>query len=148
MAKQHIFLSYCRDNATEVKRLHGELLAAGENVWWDRDILPGQKWKLAIRQAMQDSYAVIFCFSSETEARLRSGMYPELRDAVDIYREYPPGSLFLIPVRLSECKIPATEIDATTMLEGIQWVDLFPPAQWPDGVERILRAVRAAPEHP
>lgn len=42
MAKKHIFLSYCRDNQIEAKRLRDDLIAAGEYVWWDQDLLPGQ----------------------------------------------------------------------------------------------------------
>ena len=49
MSKTHVFLSYCRDNKAEVQRLHDELVVAGEPVWWDQDILPGQDWKTEIR---------------------------------------------------------------------------------------------------
>ena len=83
MVKKHVFLSYCRDNVTEVAKLRDALIAAGEQVWWDQDILPGQDWKLAIRQAMKQSYAVILCLSAETEARTASGIYPEAADAID-----------------------------------------------------------------
>lgn len=51
MAATHVFLSYCRDNAKQVAKLRDDLLAAGEQVWWDQQILPGQDWQLAIRQA-------------------------------------------------------------------------------------------------
>src|SRR5689334_9700214 len=106
MKKKHVFLSYCRDNMDQVARLRGDLSAAGESVWWDQDIQPGQDWKLEIRQAMKDAYAVVLCFSKESQARNRSGIYPEALDAISAYREYAPGSIFLIPVRLSECEIP------------------------------------------
>ncbi|MEM9266593.1 MAG: toll/interleukin-1 receptor domain-containing protein [Cyanobacteria bacterium P01_F01_bin.13] len=129
MAKKHVFLSYCRDNANEVNRLHGELLAAGEPVWWDQDILPGQDWKLEIRKAMKDAYAVLLCLSKETGERTTSGIYPEALDAIKVYRNYAPGSIFLIPVRLSECDIPMIEIDDTRTLSRLQRVDLFPADQ-------------------
>ena len=95
--KRHVFLSYCHDNKEEVTQLREQLAAMGEEVWWDEDILPGQNWKMAIREAMHDAYAVIAVFSKETDERKQSGMFPELRDAIDAYRVYPPGSIFLIP---------------------------------------------------
>lgn len=148
MTKRHLFLSYCSDNKQEVQRLRDDLVAAGECVWWDQDINPGKNWKLAIRQALKESYAVVFCFSRETETRLRSGMYPELRDAIEIYREYSPESVFLIPVRLSSCEVPDVSIDSTTTFRDHQVQDLFPSSQWAAGVQRIVKAVRGAPEHP
>ena len=88
MSKQHLFLSYCRDNANQVHRLHDELIAAGEQVWWDQEILLGQDWKLEIRKAMRDAYAVVLCLSAETVGRIISGIYPEILDAIAAYREY------------------------------------------------------------
>ena len=75
-------------------------------------------------------------------------MYPELRDAIEIYREYSPESVFLIPVRLSPCEVPDVPIDSTTTFRDHQIQDLFPSPQWAAGVQRIVKAVRGAPEHP
>ncbi len=148
MAKKHVFLSYCRDNATEVRRFHDELIAAGEPVWWDQDILPGQDWKLEIRKAMKDAYAVLLCLSKETAERTTSGIYPEALDAIKAYRNYTPGSIFLIPVRLSECDIPMIEIDDTRTLDRLQRVDLFPADQRDAGFQILIRALQAAPNRP
>ncbi|MEM7795566.1 MAG: toll/interleukin-1 receptor domain-containing protein [Cyanobacteria bacterium P01_C01_bin.118] len=148
MAKKHVFLSYCRDNADEVSRFHGELIEAGEPVWWDQDILPGQDWKFEIRKAMRDAYAVLLCLSKETSERTTSGIYPEALDAINMLREYPPGDIFLIPVRLSACDIPMIEIDATRTLDRLQFVDLFPDERRDAGFQKLIRALRAAPHHP
>ncbi|MEM6838762.1 MAG: TIR domain-containing protein [Cyanobacteria bacterium P01_C01_bin.120] len=148
MAKKHVFLSYCRDNADAVRCFHSELIAAGETVWWDQDILPGQDWKLEIRKAMRDAYAVVICFSKETATRTTSGIYPEALDAINLLREYPPGDIFLIPVRLSDCEIPMIEIDGTRTLDRLQFVDLFPAEQRDANFQKLIRALRAAPHHP
>ena len=50
-----------------------DLISAGEGVWWDQDILPGKNWKLAVREALAESYAVVLCFSKEVESRDVSG---------------------------------------------------------------------------
>ncbi|MBZ5524741.1 MAG: toll/interleukin-1 receptor domain-containing protein [Acidobacteriia bacterium] len=148
MAKKHVFLSYCHDNSDEVTRLREELIAAGEAVWWDQNIKPGQDWKLEIRKAMKNAYAVVLCLSKETEGRKTSGIYPEALDAIGAYREYAPGSIFLIPVRLSACEIPPIEIDGTRMLDRLQYADLFPTKNRIAGIKKLLDAIQAAAHHP
>lgn len=147
-AKKHVFLSYCRDNQAEVQRLRDDLITAGETVWWDQDIHPGQDWKFEIRQAMQSAYAVVLCLSKETAAHANSGIYPEAANAINFYREYPPGSIFLIPVRLSPCNIPSVEIDATKTLDRLQCQDLFPSENYAAGFNRLLAAIQKTPHHP
>ena len=148
MAKKHVFISYCHDNEAEVARLCQDLVAEGERVWWDKNILPGQIWKREIDKAMKQSYAVILCLSKETASRATSGIYREARDAITAYREYGPGSVFLIPVRLSQCEIPPIEIDDTHMLDAIQHLDLFPASKRAAGFKGLLKAIRTAPLHP
>jgi hypothetical protein len=147
-AKKHVFLSYCHDNRDEVARLREDLIAAGESVWWDRDILPGEDWKFAIRKAMKASYAVVLCLSAEIEGRSQSGVYPELLDAINIYRELTPGSIYLIPIRLSPCEIPPVEIDATRTLDRLQYLDLFPGTRRAAGLQLLLASLRKITGHP
>jgi hypothetical protein len=118
--------TYCRDNKEEVAKLRDHLISSGEPVWWDQDILPGQDWKFEVRNAMKHAYAVVLCLSKELACRFESGVYPEVSDAIEIYRERSPGSIFLIPVRLSDCEIPPLELDGTRTLNRLQYVDLFP----------------------
>jgi hypothetical protein len=128
--------------------LRNDLVAAGEAVWWDEDIHPGQDWKFEIRKAMNNAYAVLLCLSRESEARTASGIYPEALDAINLYREYAPGSIFLIPVRLSPCTIPPVEIDGTRTLDRLQYQDLFPASRYAEGIQKLLAAIRATPHHP
>jgi hypothetical protein len=147
--KKHIFLSYCRDNTQEVTDFYTDLIKAGEQVWWDQEnLLPGQDWRLEISEAIKDAYAVLICFSKETEARTTTGIYPEARAAIEEYREYAPGDVFLIPVRLSECDIPKFRIDATLYLNGLQRVDLFPAAQRDRAFQKLIRSLQLAPNRP
>ena len=148
MAGQHVFLSYFHGNRDEVARLRDDLMAEGERVWWDQDLLPGEDWKFAIRQALNHSYAVVLCLSKELAERSKSGVYTEALDAISLYRETQPGSIFLIPVRLSECEIPPIEIDATRTLDRLQSVDLFPETQRGRGLGRLVAALRGSPFHP
>jgi hypothetical protein len=148
MAKKHVFLSYCHDNKAEVTQLHAELIAAGEAVWWDEDLVPGQDWKQEIRKAMKESYAVVLCLSKDLAMRIESGVYPEVSDAIGFYRKQAPGSIFLIPIRLSDCEIPDIEIDDTRTLDRLQSTDLFPTAKRTAGLQKLLTALRTSPNHP
>ena len=143
---KHIFISYCRENEADVGTLRDELINGGEKVWWDDDILPGQDWKLEIQKAIEAAYAVLVCFSREVEARYRSGIYPELRDAIEQYRRLAPGSSYLFPIRLSDCTIPRFTIDATHDLRDLQCIDLFPTARRAAAVQKLIKAVRGAPD--
>jgi len=131
-----------------VRQLRDDLLNAGETVWWDQDIRAGIDWRLEVGRAIRDAYAIILCFSQNTQRRKTSGLYPEAADAIGAYREYPPGSIFLIPVRLSDCQIPDLAIDSTRTLDQLQHMDLFPSSKRPAALRRLLEAIRAAPYHP
>jgi hypothetical protein len=148
MTKKHVFISYCRDNKAEVARLREELIDTGEAVWWDGEILGGQDWKCEIRRAMKNSYAVVLCLSEELAHRVQSGVYPEVADAIAIYRQQAPGNIFLVPARLSDCTIPDIEIDDTQTLDRLQCIDLFPSANRTAGIQALLKALRASPNHP
>ncbi len=148
MPKKHVFISYCRDNENEVAKLRDDLIAAGEPVWWDKDILGGRDWDLEIRKAMRDSYAVVLCLSKESEDRATCGIFPEARDAIAAYRKCKPGSVFLIPVRMSDCEIPLFKIDDVQMLDDLQYIDLFPSSKYTEGLKRLVESLQKAPERP
>ncbi|MBE9139948.1 toll/interleukin-1 receptor domain-containing protein [Nodosilinea sp. LEGE 07088] len=137
----HIFVSYCRDDYDQVLKLHHELEGEGLNVWWDQEILPGQNWKYEIQKAMKNSLAVIVCLSENLEKRISSGVYPEMADAIEAYRKLPPGSIYLIPVRLSECEVPPIPIDSVQTLNDIQHVDLFPNERRKLGLDKLLKSL-------
>jgi serine/threonine protein kinase len=146
-----VFLSYCHDDHKEVAQLRGDLIDNGLSVWWDKDILPAQDWKQEIRKAIRRCSAFILCLSENMDARVRSGSFPELYDAISQFRElHPSASSLIFPVRLSQCEIPDVEIDATRTLDRIQFVDLFPATKRADGLRRLLGGLGAAlgPGHP
>jgi hypothetical protein len=146
--KSHVFLSYCHDNEREATKLCEELSARGENVWWDKKLLPGQDWQMEIRNALHSSYAVIICLSQEVSDRHGSGIYPEASEAIGVLSQLKPGSTFVIPARFSKCDIPSIRLDATRWLDQLQYVDLFPEAKRKDAFERLLKAIRATPHYP
>ncbi len=140
--QRRVFLSYCRADQAAVARLRDDLMEAGFVVWWDQDIGVGQDWKLEIRQALLDADAFVICFSRNSQRRESSGIYPELGQAVSIYQELKPGQTFILPIRLSKCEIPPIELDAARYLDRLQYVDLYPASARPDGLKKLVEAVR------
>ena len=67
---RHVFISYVRENQEQVDRLCQELEMDGVNVWLDRNsIAPGIDFRDAIRDAIQEGYFFIACFSKEYTTR-------------------------------------------------------------------------------
>ncbi len=97
---------------------------------------------------MKDSYAIVLCLSPELAQRVKSGVYPEVLDAIREYRQQAPGNVFLIPVKLDACETPDIEIDDTRTLDRLQAIDLFPTSVKADGIQQLLKSLLTATNHP
>lgn len=130
---QSIFISYGREDYPAAKRLFDDLRSAGLKPWLDREhLVPGQKWKIAIRRAIRESRFFVALLSSRTVTG-KGFRNTELREAIDILKEYPDPDVFIIPVRLDECNLPQEE------LWNLHYVDMFP--DWDAGVKRIFKTI-------
>ncbi len=129
------FLSYARVDLKYATRLHRDLQAAGADAWFDRvDLLPGVEWRPAIRKAIREAKYFLPVLSKQSVSR--SGFrHSELREALEIWQEFPPGKVYLIPVRLDKCRIPFPE------LERVHCADLF--LDWKAGVAQLATALGA-----
>ena len=133
-----IFISYGREDLETARRLYKDLKGAGLEPWIDDvDLLPGQNWMQTINRVIQESRYVLTLLSSRSLSK-RGYVQKELKKALDVLDEFPPNDIFVIPVRVDECK-PVDE-----RLEGLHWVDLFP--SYKDGLERILRVFQSEGE--
>lgn len=141
----HVFISYVRADADKIDRLALDLYRASIDTWTDRDLRPGQRWKLKIRQAIQQGASFLACFSPEVFTRDRTYMYEEINTAIEVLRQSPGDRTWFIPVRLDACDVPEFEIGAGLTLRDFQWVDLFP--DWEPGVAALADAIRASLTH-
>ena len=142
--KSHVFVSYVRDNEALVLQLCRELESAGIEVWRDRaSIGPGIRWKRAIRRAIRTGSFFIACFSSEYSSREKSYMNKEMLIAIDELQQRQTDRAWFIPVLLSECEIPDTDIGSGETLQDLQRVDLS--CDWDAGVEKLIRAIKPDP---
>jgi hypothetical protein len=136
-----IFLCHAREDFDRVLCVYKALKGAGLRPWLDKyDLVAGQHWKVAIEKAVKGADFFIAFFSS-VMVNNPGYAHREYRLALDTYLERPPGSIFLIPVRLDDCEIPDLG-DLGVRLSDLQWVDIFqrPPLTESD-IEPILRAV-------
>lgn len=128
-----IFIHHAEENKSHAKQLRDDLNRAGERVWLDKeDILPGQDWKNAIKQAIQKSRYVITLLSKLSLEKV-GFLQHELKLVRERQMEYPDSKIYIIPARLEDCDL------ASSPLSSLQYVDLFP--SWTDGVNRILSAI-------
>jgi len=91
----------------------------GTEPWLDVvSLLPGADWEHTIRQALLSSTHCIALISRHSVNK-RGFVQKEVRQALDILQELPPGRIFLIPVRLENIEPKHEE------LKRIHRVDLF-----------------------
>lgn len=135
-AEPTVFVAYAVEDLAIVRRLCEALRTAGCSPWLDKDrLLPGQRWTRSIERAISDADAFVACFSSRSVAK-EGQFQSELRHALDCARKRPLDDVFLLPVRLERCAVPAAIADQ------VQYVDMFP--DWERGVKRLVRSIRRA----
>ena len=133
-----VFISYASEDFQQADRLYNDLKYAGLNPWLDEhNLLPGQNRRDEIENAIKQSRFFIPLFSSTSVTKV-GDIQTEFRFALDVFKTYPPGKIFYIPVRLDDCEIPYRE------LEPVHRANLFPindDSVWKYGVNQILRAM-------
>jgi cellulose biosynthesis protein BcsQ/nucleoside phosphorylase len=127
-----IFLSYTVEDRNKVAELYKELTNAGYRPWMDvMDLLPGERWKTSIADAIKRSDFFLVCLSSN--AVNKGGfLQKEIKIALDVHEEKAAGASWLIPVRLDDSPVP-------NRLHTFHWLNLFES----DGLQRLLQAIEA-----
>jgi formylglycine-generating enzyme required for sulfatase activity len=141
MAKMQIkiFLAHAKEDATHVRNLYELLQAAGATPWMaPKDISPGAKWNVTIRDAIKTSDFVVACLS-ENSVRKRGYVQREFLLALDVSLEVPEPLSYLIPVRLDLCEVPNLQVGQLN-LRDLQWVDAFADGS----LARFLASLRLA----
>jgi hypothetical protein len=127
--RPRVFIAYAIEDAASAARLFSDLEERGYEPWQDRrKLLPGQNWPRRIHDAIDSADFFIACFSGKSVSK-RGGFQTEIRYALDCASRTPLDEVFLIPVRLDDCPVPAR------IRQETQYVDLFP--DWEAGFERI-----------
>jgi len=107
----------------------------GSNLGWTKkDILPGEQWKSRIPQAIRCSDFFLVCLSANSVDK-RGWIQKEIKEALDTWQEMLDSDIYLIPVRLEDCRVPEG-------LSAFQWVNLFEEDSW----TRLMEAIRVGLE--
>jgi hypothetical protein len=120
-----VFLSHASQDKVLVRELCEKLKNDGFDPWLDEErLFPGMDWNLEIEQALRASDVILLCFSSisvEKEGYIQR----EYKRAMRYKEEKPEGAIYVIPVKLDDCKLP-------NFIQEVQWVD------YPDGYDRLI----------
>jgi hypothetical protein len=133
--KRKIFITYAREDREKVEVLYEQLQSAGFEPWMDiRSIRPGERWQPVMQHAIQEADFILVCLSTNSINKM-GFVQKEINVALNYAEERIEGSIFLIPVRLDDCSIPAS-------LSKLQFVDLFKEGEW----NKLLRAFQVGAE--
>jgi hypothetical protein len=126
-----VFLCHASGDKPAVQKLYSRLIRDGIDAWLDKEnLIPGQNWQIEIPKAVRNSDVVLVCLSSQSVNK-EGFVQKEIRIALDAADEKPEGTIFIIPVRLEECKVPER-------ISQYHWVDIFSD----NGYERLWKALR------
>jgi len=128
--EKKVFISYAREDQAHAEKIYKYLSDADFNPWMDvHDIVSGDDWLMSITRAIKqtDYFLAILSRNSVNKPGV---LQEELDIALEICKKIPDPDIFLIPVRLEECKMPER-------ISQYQWVNLFAD----DGWVRLLRAL-------
>jgi internalin A len=127
----NIFLIYAHGDKEMIRKLHQRLIRDGINAWLDvQNLQPGQDWQHTIRRAILHSDLVLVCLTRGFDKQ-PGYRHEELKIALEKAKLLEDEKIFIIPVRLEECKMPAT-------LSHLHRVDLFEPG----GYKKLIRALQ------
>lgn len=128
--KKKVFISYAREDQAQAEKIHQYLSDASFEPWMDvHDIVSGDDWLKSITRAIRQSDYFLALLSQHSVDK-PGVLQEELDIALEICRKIPDPEIFLIPVRLEECRLPER-------ISRFQWVNLFAE----DGWVRLLRAL-------
>ncbi len=132
-----VFTSYAREDLEAARKLYDELKSVHSvDPWFDEKcLLPGMKWRPAIRKAIRELQFFIALLSKSSTTK-KGFVQKEMTDALAILDEFPEDKIFLIPIRLEECNV------SFESLREIQHVDFFP--NWDEGVKKVLKVINPA----
>jgi hypothetical protein len=134
LKNKRVFISYAKEDYETAKQLYKDLKRLGLSPWLDsEDLFPGQKWKLAVNQAIKNSHFFMTLLSSKSISK-NGFVQKEIKVALEILDELPTNKIFIIPIRINDC-MPFDE-----KLQELHWVDLFP--YYKTGLEKILRTFK------
>lgn len=128
-----VFICHAHEDKEVAEKIYRDLKQAGIEPWIDKhDLLIGQNWKLAIKQAIQESSYFIALLSSHSVTK-HGFVNKELKIALDLLEEKPQTEIFILPILLEDCE-PNDE-----RLKDLQWGDFS--NSYEEGFQKVLKVI-------
>lgn len=99
----------------------------------EEELFPGMDWNLEIPKAIRETDAILVCLSKSSITK-EGYVQREIKTALDYADEKPEGTVYIIPVRLEECKPPER-------LSKWQYADYL-EGQREEAFERLLTSLK------
>jgi len=132
MTPLKLFISHSRQDAVCAREIYDGLKAEGFDPWLDVESIPGGgEWKLLVAQAVRESHVVLVLLSQRSVTR-DGFLQREIHMALEMWQEKAPGRIYLLPVRLDDCR-------KHERLAHLNWIDLFGNGGW----ARLVSQLRA-----
>lgn len=114
-----VFLCHSSSDKPIVRKLYQQLYSRkGIDPWLDEaKLLPGVRWDHEIAKAVKESDVVIVCISKDSVNK-EGYVQKEIKRALDIADEKPEEMIFIIPLKVEDCKVPER-------LSQWQWVNYY-----------------------
>jgi formylglycine-generating enzyme required for sulfatase activity len=102
-----VFLCHSSNDKPAVRELYQKLRAEPWIEPWldEEELYPGQDWNMEIEKAVEAADAIIVCLSKGSITK-EGYIQKEIKTALDFSDYKPEGTVFIIPVRLEDCKPP------------------------------------------
>lgn len=132
-----VFISYAHEDIQSALRLYEQLKATdGISPWFDKEsLLPGMKWRPAIKKAIRESDFFLALLSTNSTTK-KGYVQTEMKQALEIWDQFPEDKAYLIPIRLDPCE-PSYE-----KLREVQFQDFFP--SWDRGLQKVVQVINSA----
>jgi hypothetical protein len=129
-----VFVSYAREDEASAIEVYDWLKSIGCKPWLDqRDILPGQNWEAEIDRALAEANCVLLLMSPNSVSK-RGFVQREANEAIKNLQYKLPTDVYMIPVVLVPCEIPA---HVSSKVQYITW-------SLPDAKSRVSAALALA----
>lgn len=119
-----VFISYANEDRDRALHYYELLSQEGALPWLDvKKLLPGQNWEAEIERAFSEANVVVLLLSKRSVNK-RGFVQREANDAIERLRYKQPTDIYVIPLLLEQCDVPAH------IAGRLQYVDLSTPGAW------------------
>jgi hypothetical protein len=134
--KLQVFLCHSSIDKPIVRELYYRLLAEGWiDPWLDEmKLIPGQDWDLEIEKAVESADVVIACLSNNSISK-DGYIQKELKKVLDIAERKPEGEIYVIPLRLDDCRLPRK-------MKSLHYLDYFPYEDQEINILKLFKALK------